>query len=159
MCKRSGVRRQSWPVLREGGEQSRREEVLHFRTSHEACQPSEEEAEWGAETKRQPEEEGETFARFLGFFMKLRWPDRPCPSVGQLVQEDEEPDHQRPLWLLIWVWDPPPGAGEEQEGGSGVPAHPTGGPGLHHWVRLTLYLCSSHIIYQVLAQRFPFYPK
>lgn len=159
MCKRSCVRRQSWPVLREGGEQSRsrREEVLHFRTSHEACQTSEEEAEWGADRGSQKRKK-----RLLHvcFWMTLRWHDRPCPSVGQLVKEDEEPDHQCPLWLFLWVWDPPPGAGEEQEGGSGVPAYTAGGPGLHHWVRHPFYLCSpDFIVYQVLAQRFHFYPK
>lgn len=112
-----------------------------------------EEAEDTSEEQRKKE--------FLGsFYMQVRRNRDPLPC-GSAVREDEEPNHQRRLRLLLWVWDSPPGAGEEQEGGSGVPAHPAGGSGLHHrvrpahlflflflavrkwWERVCITLCSS----------------
>lgn len=66
--------------------------------------------------------------------------------VGHPMRKDEEPNLQRPVELLLRVRDPAPGAGEEQEGGSGVPSDPAGGPGLHHRVRAhTLHLLLSTV--------------
>lgn len=81
--------------------------------------------------------------RRRGVYMQAGWREREREtllSVGQWMREDEEPNHQRPLWLLLWVWDPTPGVGEEQEGGSGVPYHPAGRPGLHHRVRRNRFI-------------------